>query len=63
MKVQVNLSEEMVKKVDVIAKDMGLSRSALCGVWISQTVYSYNKLFEQTNDAIKQLAIDTQKDK
>jgi metal-responsive CopG/Arc/MetJ family transcriptional regulator len=61
MKVQVNLSEDMVKRIDVIAKDMGLSRSSLCGVWISQTVYGYDKLFEQTNNAIKTMVNENAK--
>lgn len=43
MKVQVNLSDELVSKIDSFAKAMGVSRSALCGVWIGQTVMSMEK--------------------
>lgn len=40
MKVQVNLSEELVQKIDEYAKKMGVSRSSLCGVWIGQAVFN-----------------------
>lgn len=43
LKVQVNLSEELVEKIDGIAKSLGVSRSALCGVWIGQAVFSTEK--------------------
>lgn len=37
MRVQVNLSDEMVSKVDSIAKNIGVTRSALLAVWIGST--------------------------
>lgn len=43
MRVQVNLSEKMVERVDRIAEDMGLSRSAVCNMLIGQGVSSYEK--------------------
>ena len=43
MRVQVNLSEKMVERVDRIAEDMGLSRSAVCNMLIGQGVNSYEK--------------------
>ena len=46
MKVQVNISDEMVKKIDGYAEKMGVSRSALCSVWIGQAVMGYEKSFE-----------------
>lgn len=55
MKVQVNLSDELVSKIDVFAKAMGVSRSALCGVWIGQTVMSMEKPFEAGQKAFTQL--------
>lgn len=41
MRVQVNLSEEMVENVDKYAKQMGVSRSALCSILIGQGIMSY----------------------
>ena len=43
MRVQVNLSDEMVINVDKYAKSMGVSRSALCSMLIGQGIMSYNK--------------------
>lgn len=43
MRIQVNVSDEMVEKVDAIAKDMGMSRSALCTYYIGLGVYGMSK--------------------
>lgn len=46
MRVQVNLSDEMVEKVDAYAAKMGVNRSALCAVLIGQGILTYDKSFE-----------------
>lgn len=43
MRCQVNLSDNMVSKVDAYAKDMGVSRSALCSILIGQGIMSFEK--------------------
>lgn len=43
MRVQVNLSDEMVDKVDGYAKKMGVSRSALCSILVGQGIMNYDK--------------------
>lgn len=43
MRVQVNISDEMVEKVDGYAKKMGVSRSALCSMLVGQGIMSYDK--------------------
>lgn len=43
MRVQVNLSDEMVAAVDNYAQKMGVSRSAFCSVMIGQGVMGYNQ--------------------
>ena len=43
MRVQVNLSDKMVERIDRIAEDLGLSRSSLCNMFIGQGVNSYEK--------------------
>lgn len=43
MRVQVNLSDEMVKKVDGYAKAMGVTRSGLCATLIGQGIMTYDK--------------------
>lgn len=52
MKVQVMLNDDMVSKLDNYAKQIGVSRSALCAVIIGQYVMSSDKIFQQTQDAI-----------
>lgn len=46
MRVQVNVSDELVEKIDNYAKTMGVSRSALCSVFIGQGVMGYDKSFQ-----------------
>lgn len=42
MRVQVNLSDEMVNKVDMYAHKMGVSRSALCSILVGQGIMNYD---------------------
>lgn len=51
MRVQVNLSDEMVERVDDYAKKMGVSRSALCSMAIGQYIFSFDK----SSDFIRKL--------
>jgi len=46
MKLQINVSDVMVKEIDKYAKMMGISRSALCATFIGQGIMGYNKSFE-----------------
>lgn len=46
VKVQITLSEDMVCRVDDYAKSMGISRSALCAIFIGQGIMSYDKTFD-----------------
>ena len=41
-----NVDDEMVKKIDAYAKRMGVTRSALCSVFIGQGIMGYEKSFE-----------------
>ena len=43
MRCQVNLSNEMVERVDFYAKKMGVSRSALCSMLVGQGIMGYEK--------------------
>ena len=43
MRVQVNISEDMVTKVDYYARKMGVSRSALCSILVGQGIMGYDK--------------------
>lgn len=46
MKIQTNVSEEMVEKVDYWAKKIGVSRSAFCAMAIGNAVMGYEKTME-----------------
>lgn len=46
MKVQVNLNDDIVKKIDSYAKAIGISRSAVCAMWIGNAVLGLDKATE-----------------
>lgn len=50
MRVQVNLSDDMVKKVDDYAKMFGVSRSSLSSILIGQGIMGLDKANEFVND-------------
>lgn len=50
MRAQVNLSDDMVVRVDKIAKTYGVSRSALCSMFIGQMVSNTEKGIEFANN-------------
>lgn len=58
LKVQVTVSDEMVTKIDSYAKEMGISRSALCSVFIGQGVLGFDKAYKMVNDAIDTVSVD-----
>lgn len=45
MRIQVNLSDEMVAEVDKLAKKYGVTRSGLCSTLIGQGVASHTEAF------------------
>ena len=46
MRIQVNLEESMIDKVDAYAKALGVSRSAFCAFVVGQYVWSLEKGME-----------------
>ena len=46
MRIQVNVSDMMVEKIDKYAQMMGVSRSALCSMLIGQGIMGYDKAFD-----------------
>lgn len=58
MKIQVNVSDDLVKQIDEYANMMGISRSALCATFIGQGVLGYNKSFKII-DALGQKLADS----
>lgn len=46
MRIQINLSEEMIREVDAYAKKMGVSRSAFCSMMVGQGVMNLNTAYK-----------------
>lgn len=51
MKLQISVNDEMVHKIDTLAKALGVSRSALCAIWIGQGLMGFN----QAQELVKEL--------
>lgn len=51
MRVQVNVADEMVERIDLYAKKMGVSRSALCSFAIGNYIMGLDKSL----DIVKEL--------
>lgn len=49
-KLQVLTNEDLVKRIDVIADKLSMSRSALCNFIIAQGVYAFEKSMSATDD-------------
>lgn len=46
MRIQVNINDDMAKRLNIYAEKMGVSRSALCAMFIGQAVMGYDKAYE-----------------
>lgn len=56
MRVQVNIADDMVEKIDSYASKFGCSRSSLCSVLIGQGIMSYekqNEIWEAVGESMK----------
>jgi metal-responsive CopG/Arc/MetJ family transcriptional regulator len=61
MRIQVNLSDDMVEKLDIYASKMGVARSALCAMFIGQAVMGYDKAYEVIETAGTKAIIEQSK--
>lgn len=62
MRVQVNLSDEMVSAVDSYAKKMGVSRSAFCSMMVGQSVMNLDKTYNMLDKIGIKISEDIIKD-
>jgi len=53
-RIQVNISDEMITRLDLYSKKMGVSRSALCAQFIGQAVMTYDKAYEVIDNMAKE---------
>lgn len=50
MRLQITVNDDLVKKIDKYAKMVGISRSAMCALWIGQGVVGYEKAEQIMNN-------------
>lgn len=55
MKIQVTLNEDLVKRIDEVAKNIGASRSSLCGMFIYHGMKDYLHELDNNHDWIHKL--------
>lgn len=53
-KIQVTLSNKLIKKIDRYAEDIGVSRSALCALWIGQSCMALDNLVRTSMRTVEQ---------
>jgi len=58
MKITVNVSDEMVTRLELYSKKMGVSRSALCAQFIGQSVMGYDKAFDVMDTMADKMGIE-----
>ena len=55
MRIQVIMSDDMVKKVDAYAVQIGVSRSSLCATLIGQGIMGFDKAYQIVNDNLDRI--------
>lgn len=56
MKVQVMINDDLVKKIDLYANMLGVSRSSLCALLIGQGIIGYSKSFDAIDALVGKMA-------
>lgn len=57
MRVQINLNEDLVKKIDDYAVAIGQNRSSVCAMWIGQAALG----IETATQALERMGVDVAK--
>lgn len=63
MRIQVSVSDSMVERLDKIAEEMGISRSALCSTFIGQAVLAHEKSYSMIQDTLNAMGAAALKEK
>lgn len=56
MRIQVNLSDEMVEKLNDYSKQIGVPRSSLCAVWLGQNIAGLEKAMDTIGNMYERLS-------
>ena len=57
MRVQINLNEDLVKKIDDFAASIGQNRSSVCAMWIGQAALG----IEKATQTLERMGVDVAK--
>lgn len=57
MRVQINLNEELVKRIDAYAAAIGQNRSSVCAMWIGQAALG----IEKATETLEKMGVDVAK--
>ena len=57
MRVQINLNDELVKKIDEYAAAIGQNRSSVCAMWIGQAALG----IEKATQTLEKMGVDVAK--
>ena len=57
MRIQVIISDDMVKKVDAYAERIGVSRSSLCATLIGQGIMGFDRAYQIVNDNLERITV------
>jgi len=57
-RIQVNVSDEMITRLELYSTKMGISRSALCAQFIGQAIMGYDKAFDVIDNYGNKLLTD-----
>ena len=57
MRVQINLNEDLVKKIDDYAAAIGQNRSSVCAIWIGQAALG----IETATQTLERMGVDVAK--
>lgn len=52
-KIQVTLSNKLIKKIDGYAEEIGMSRSGLCAYWIGQSCMALDNLIRTSKATVE----------
>ena len=53
MRMLVNLSDEMASKVEMYAKKIGVTKSALCAIFVGQAIMGMDGVLDAVEKAVK----------